>query len=100
MSSDTWDSSSPLMILIVSVIARELLLLALTGYRSPDARALFERVISNFAPERARPLWERWARYEYQYGDLEAALKLERRMAEVYPGGAFVLHIYIFSMAD
>jgi len=50
-----------------------------------NARALFERVIGNFPSERARPLWERWARYEYQYGDLEAALKLEKRMAEVYP---------------
>ncbi|PPQ72015.1 hypothetical protein CVT26_007975 [Gymnopilus dilepis] len=50
-----------------------------------NARALFERVIPTFPPERARPLWERWARYEYQYGDLEAALKLEKRMAEVYP---------------
>ncbi|KDR71055.1 hypothetical protein GALMADRAFT_254221 [Galerina marginata CBS 339.88] len=49
-----------------------------------NARALFERVIPTFPPERARPLWERWARYEYQYGDLEAALKLEKRMAEVY----------------
>ena len=54
---------------------------------SLDARALFERVIGNFPPENARPLWERWARYEYQYGDLEAALKLEKRMAEVYPVG-------------
>jgi len=52
-----------------------------------DARALFERMISTFTPERARSLWERWARHEYQYGDLEAALKLERRMAEVYPSG-------------
>ncbi|KAF8905733.1 hypothetical protein CPB84DRAFT_1844737 [Gymnopilus junonius] len=50
-----------------------------------NARALFERVIPTFPPERARPLWERWARYEYQYGDLEAALRLEKRMAEVYP---------------
>ncbi|KAI0771691.1 hypothetical protein BD413DRAFT_475587 [Trametes elegans] len=50
-----------------------------------NARALFERVIGNFAPEKARPLWERWARYEYQYGDLAAAQKLEKRMAEVYP---------------
>jgi len=49
-----------------------------------NARALFERVIPNFSPDCARPLWERWARYEYQYGDLEAALKLEKRMAEVY----------------
>ncbi|KAF8075815.1 hypothetical protein FPV67DRAFT_1469355 [Lyophyllum atratum] len=50
-----------------------------------NARALFERVIATFPPERARPLWERWARYEYQYGDLDAAQKLEKRIAEVYP---------------
>ncbi|KAI0640581.1 hypothetical protein C8Q79DRAFT_921396 [Trametes meyenii] len=50
-----------------------------------NARALFERVIGNFAPDKARPLWERWARYEYQYGDLAAAQKLEKRIAEVYP---------------
>ncbi|KAI0333418.1 Suf-domain-containing protein [Cubamyces sp. BRFM 1775] len=50
-----------------------------------NARALFERVIGTFAPEKARPLWERWARYEYQYGDLAAAQKLEKRMSEVYP---------------
>ncbi|KAI0059336.1 Suf-domain-containing protein [Artomyces pyxidatus] len=50
-----------------------------------NARALFERVISTFSPDRARPLWERWARHEYQYGDLAAAQKLEKRMAEVYP---------------
>ncbi|PPR07843.1 hypothetical protein CVT24_002988 [Panaeolus cyanescens] len=49
-----------------------------------NARALFERMIPNFPADKARPLWERWARYEYQYGDLEASLKLERRMAEVY----------------
>jgi cleavage stimulation factor subunit 3 len=52
-----------------------------------DARALFERVIPNFSPDRARPLWERWARYEYQYGDLEAALKLKKHMVEVYTSG-------------
>ncbi|KAI0002909.1 hypothetical protein BJV74DRAFT_814041 [Russula compacta] len=50
-----------------------------------NARALFERVISTFPPDRARPLWERWARHEYQYGDLAAAQKLEKRMAEAYP---------------
>ena len=52
-----------------------------------DARALFERTVGTFPPDKARPLWERWARYEYQYGNLEAALKLEKRMAEVYPNG-------------
>ncbi|KAL5508671.1 RNA14 [Sanghuangporus vaninii] len=50
-----------------------------------NARALFERTVGTFPPDKARPLWERWARYEYQYGNLEAALKLEKRMAEVYP---------------
>ncbi|KZT74626.1 Suf-domain-containing protein [Daedalea quercina L-15889] len=50
-----------------------------------NARALFERVIGTFPPDKARPLWERWSRYEYQYGDLEAALKLEKRITEVYP---------------
>ncbi|KAG5637435.1 hypothetical protein H0H81_004594 [Sphagnurus paluster] len=50
-----------------------------------NARALFERVIGTFTPENARSLWERWARYEYQYGDLDAAQKLEKRIAEVYP---------------
>ena len=64
----------------------EILLTAVTA----DARALFERVIPNFPAERARPLWERWARYEYQYGDLEASLKLEKRMAEVYASGTYL----------
>jgi cleavage stimulation factor subunit 3 len=59
-----------------------------------DARALFERVIPNFSADRARPLWERWARYEYQYGDLEAALKLEKRMAEVYASGIIFFSYY------
>ncbi|KAI0745191.1 hypothetical protein C8Q76DRAFT_764545 [Earliella scabrosa] len=50
-----------------------------------NARALFERVIGTFPPEKARQLWDRWARYEYQYGDLATAQKLEKRMADVYP---------------
>lgn len=56
----------------------------------PDARALFERVIGTFTPDKARPLWERWARYEYQYGDLATAQKLEKRMAEAYPQGVSI----------
>jgi len=51
----------------------------------PDARALFERLVVKYPPNHARLLWERWARYEYQYGDLESAQKLEKRIAEVYP---------------
>lgn len=53
----------------------------------PDARALFERVVNNFPADRARPIWERWARYEYQFGSLEAAQILDKRMSEVYPNG-------------
>ncbi|KAJ7092538.1 hypothetical protein C8R43DRAFT_1203263 [Mycena crocata] len=54
-----------------------------------NARALFERVIGTFPPAEAKPIWERWSRSQYQYDDLEAVLELERRMAEVYPNGAF-----------
>ncbi|KZT13241.1 Suf-domain-containing protein [Laetiporus sulphureus 93-53] len=50
-----------------------------------NARALFERVVGTFPPDRARPLWERWGRYVYQFGDLDASRKLEARMAEAYP---------------
>ena len=60
-----------------------------------DARALFERVITTFPPDTARPLWERWARYEYQYGDLDAAQKLEERIAKVYPAGRFSPSPYV-----
>ena len=52
-----------------------------------DARALFERLITMFPPERSRPIWERWARYEYQFGNLQAAQNLEKRMAEAFPSG-------------
>ncbi|KAK7683506.1 hypothetical protein QCA50_013340 [Cerrena zonata] len=50
-----------------------------------NARALFERLITMFPPERSRPIWERWARYEYQFGNLQAAQNLEKRMAEAFP---------------
>ncbi|KAG9027591.1 mRNA 3'-end-processing protein rna14 [Tulasnella sp. JGI-2019a] len=50
-----------------------------------NARALFERVIGTFPPVKGRPLWERWARYEYHFSDLAATQKLEQRMAEAFP---------------
>ncbi|KZP19108.1 Suf-domain-containing protein [Athelia psychrophila] len=50
-----------------------------------NARALFERVITTFPSQAARPIWERWARYEYQYGDLASAQRLEKRISEVFP---------------
>ncbi|KAK1224668.1 mRNA 3'-end-processing protein rna14 [Marasmius sp. AFHP31] len=50
-----------------------------------NAQTFFENVISTFQPSDARPLWERWTRYEYQYGDLESVQNLERRLASIYP---------------
>ncbi|KAI0092880.1 Suf-domain-containing protein [Irpex rosettiformis] len=50
-----------------------------------NSRALFERVVNIFPADRARPIWDRWARYEYQFGSLEAAQSLEKRISEIYP---------------
>lgn len=50
-----------------------------------NARALFERVIGTFSPERARPIWDTWSKYEYNFGDSVAIQKLESRLAETYP---------------
>jgi len=50
-----------------------------------NARALFEKTVTTFSPEKARPVWDRWAKYEYQFGNLEACHKMEKRMAEIYP---------------
>lgn len=49
-----------------------------------NARALFERVIGTFSPERARPIWDTWSTYEYNFGDSVAIQKLENRLAETY----------------
>lgn len=51
------------------------------------AREVFERAIVIFPPDRARPLWEKWTRYEYQYGNFERVRKLEKRIIDVYPNG-------------
>jgi len=50
-----------------------------------NARAFFERAVSTFRPEKARVLWDRWTRYEYHYGSLQAAQDLEKKIAEIYP---------------
>ncbi|EIW69695.1 hypothetical protein M231_06303 [Tremella mesenterica] len=50
-----------------------------------NARALFERSALKIPAEKARPLWDAWARYEYMYADLAAVQKLEARFAEVFP---------------
>lgn len=51
-----------------------------------NARALFERSALKIPSERARSLWDTWARYENMYGDLTAVRKLEQRWAEAFPG--------------
>ncbi|CEH18866.1 suf-domain-containing protein [Ceraceosorus bombacis] len=50
-----------------------------------NARALFERTVNSFEPNRARPLWDRWCDYEYSFGDRAAIQRLEQRLREVYP---------------
>lgn len=50
-----------------------------------NARSLFERTLPSFPPNRARPLWSRWASYEYTFGDSTSIRKLEARLAEMYP---------------
>lgn len=50
-----------------------------------NARALFERSAIKIPADKARPLWETWARFEYIYGDLTAVHKLEARFAETFP---------------
>ncbi|ODO03341.1 hypothetical protein L198_02186 [Cryptococcus wingfieldii CBS 7118] len=53
-----------------------------------NARALFGRSITKIAADKARPLYDAWAQYEYMYGDLPAAKKLEESLQEVYPNDA------------
>ncbi len=55
-----------------------------------DARSLFENTISTLPAANARLIWECWTQYQYQYADLEAVLKLEKRMADIYPTGTLV----------
>lgn len=54
-----------------------------------DARALFEKTISKIPLEAARPLWHRWAAYEYIYGDSTASHKLDARISENFPDCQF-----------
>lgn len=49
-----------------------------------NARALFERTIGTFPPERARPIWDRWSEYEYSFGDSSSIAKIDERLAQVY----------------
>ncbi|GAA5979059.1 hypothetical protein JCM10908_002790 [Rhodotorula pacifica] len=57
-----------------------------------NARALFERSVAVIEPVKAKPIWDRMAQYEFQYGDHLAAQKMAKRYAETYPEiGATVL---------
>ncbi|EJD42466.1 Suf-domain-containing protein [Auricularia subglabra TFB-10046 SS5] len=49
-----------------------------------NARALFERAVPTFPGPKGKILWDRWGRYEYQYGDLEAALKFDKRLGDAF----------------
>ncbi|KAH9811625.1 hypothetical protein DFH28DRAFT_1084886 [Melampsora americana] len=55
-----------------------------------NARALFEKTISKISTEAARPLWHRWAAYEYIYGDSTASHKLDARISENFPDWSIV----------
>jgi cleavage stimulation factor subunit 3 len=50
-----------------------------------NARALFERTVGTFPPERAKPIWDRWSEYEYSFGDAASIAKIDERLAQVYP---------------
>ncbi|GAA5996861.1 cleavage polyadenylation factor subunit RNA14 [Rhodotorula paludigena] len=50
-----------------------------------NARALFERTVALLQPAQAKPIWDRMAEYEYQYGDHLAAQKMAQRYAEAFP---------------
>lgn len=54
---------------------------------SPDARALFERTVALVEPAKAKPVWDRMAQYENQYGDYLAAQKIFVRYSEAFPDG-------------
>jgi hypothetical protein len=56
-----------------------------------DARALFERTVSKLSPQSARPLFDRFFKYECEYGDTAAIRKLNKRMADLYPEGKLPL---------
>ncbi|KAK7447756.1 mRNA 3'-end-processing protein rna14 [Stygiomarasmius scandens] len=50
-----------------------------------NARTLFERIVSTPPFEQSRSIWGYWSRYVYQYGTLDTARDLEKRMMEVFP---------------
>lgn len=65
-----------------------------------DARALFERTVALVEPEKAKPVWDRMAQYEYQYGDYLAAQKIFQRYSEAFPDGERTSVLVSASRAD
>ncbi|WIA36938.1 hypothetical protein OEZ86_008179 [Tetradesmus obliquus] len=47
-----------------------------------NARALFERVLTEDANRKSVLLWERYLAFEFEMGDLQSALRLEKRARE------------------
>jgi cleavage stimulation factor subunit 3 len=47
-----------------------------------NARTLFERVLAEEANRKSQPLWERYLAFEFEFGDLPSALRLEKRARE------------------
>ncbi|CED85090.1 mRNA cleavage and polyadenylation factor I complex, subunit RNA14 [Phaffia rhodozyma] len=57
-----------------------------------NARVLFEKSATKFTAEIVRPLWERWAKYEYLFGDLASAQRLDARFLEMFPKDSVTKH--------
>ncbi|KAH8921847.1 Suf-domain-containing protein [Atractiella rhizophila] len=58
-----------------------------------NARAHFEKTVAKITdPEKSKPIWERWAEYEYQFGDLNAIQKLDERWSEMFPTDPSITH--------
>ena len=55
-----------------------------------NARALFERTVALLEPELARPVWDRMAQFEFQYGDFLAVQKMAKRYEEAFPDATAV----------
>jgi cleavage stimulation factor subunit 3 len=78
----------------LSVSSKSADLLSISDHSIIDARALFEKTVSKIPPESARPLWRRWAAYEFIYGDKAASEKLNLRVAEIFPDCKKILNHY------
>ncbi|GAA5920123.1 hypothetical protein JCM1841_004448 [Sporobolomyces salmonicolor] len=50
-----------------------------------NARALFERTVALIEPAQAKPIWDRMAQYEWEYGDHLAIQKMFQRYSETFP---------------